>query len=124
MINNNRLATTANAFIGALAIARNEAIKRGKKIIVLAKKKDKNNEWGGGWVVVDADDNIIRDFSLLGKQNITLNSNNDISEIIFNARGFLSEPLIQDIIEIKMPGSINSRLITITASGVTRVEKK
>ncbi|MDE1462556.1 GspH/FimT family pseudopilin [Spartinivicinus poritis] len=122
MINENRLTTTANSFIGALAIARNEAIKRGVQVSVVAKDAtDNNNEWGRGWTVQDAANNVIRDFPSLNQQNISLNSTGNINTITFNARGFLATN--QDNVDIQIPGSTTSRLVTITRSGVTRIEK-
>ncbi|MCX4027128.1 GspH/FimT family pseudopilin [Endozoicomonas sp. SM1973] len=123
MINENRLTTTANSFIGALSIARNEAIKRGVQISVVAKDaSDNNNEWGRGWTVQDAASNVIRDFPSLDQQNISLNSTNNFSTITFNARGFLATN--QDTVNLQLPGASSTRLITVTASGVTRIEKK
>ncbi|WP_163830930.1 GspH/FimT family pseudopilin [Spartinivicinus ruber] len=121
MINENRLTTTANSFIGALAIARNEAIKRGQQISVVAKSSTADNEWGGGWEVRDANNEVIRDFPSLTEQSIALNSNNNFSTITFNSRGFLATT--QDTVDIQLPGANSSRLITVTASGVTRIEK-
>lgn len=129
MVNNNRLASTANSFIGALAIARNEAINRGQSVSVQAKTPQADNEWGGGWTVELPDPNnpgstiVIRDFASLDQQSITLDSSNDVSTITFNARGFLT-PTQQDTVDIQIPNSTTSRLVTVTASGVTRIEKK
>lgn len=55
MANKNRMATVANDFVGALQLARSEAIKRGEGRVLLKKI---GAEWESGWTVfVDYDDN-------------------------------------------------------------------
>lgn len=51
LIDSNRLTTSANGLVSALQLAKSEAIKRNRLVIV-----SKNNTWEDGWVVF-ADDN-------------------------------------------------------------------
>ena len=66
MIKNNRLATSANAFVTAANIARSEAIKRGVRVTV-CKSADgasctTSDDWDQGWIVfADLDNNATVD---------------------------------------------------------------
>lgn len=60
-IKNNRLATTANAFVTAASLARSEAVKRGSRVTV-CKSNDgatctNANNWDQGWIVFTDENN-------------------------------------------------------------------
>lgn len=59
LIQNTRISTQVNRFVGDLNLARSEAIKRGLSIRVTALAgEDKSNEWGTGWRIwIDSDNN-------------------------------------------------------------------
>lgn len=65
LIRSNRLTAAANDMLGAIALARSEALKRGARV-VLCKSTDSatcNNSasWGDGWIVfLDADNDSVR----------------------------------------------------------------
>lgn len=65
LIRSNRLTSAANDMLGAVGLARSEALKRGQRV-VLCKSTDSstcNNSasWGDGWIVfLDADNDSIR----------------------------------------------------------------
>ncbi len=66
MVKNNRMATTANELVGALNLARSEAIKRGVRVTV-CKSADgatctTSGNWEQGWIVfTDIDNNATYD---------------------------------------------------------------
>jgi type IV fimbrial biogenesis protein FimT len=60
LIQNNRAATQANELVGALGLARAEAVKRGLPVAICASNDSSTctggNDWAGGWIVF-VDDN-------------------------------------------------------------------
>lgn len=88
-IQTNRMATQANEFVAALALARSEAIKRGTRT-TLCKSPDGSNctnggNWDQGWIVfVDGNNNataddgtgsILKVYSSLGSSTLSGNTN-------------------------------------------------
>lgn len=63
-VKNNRLTTNANALLGALAIARSEAVKEGQRATVCASDDQATcggDDWTLGWIVwVDVDGNGVQ----------------------------------------------------------------
>jgi len=97
-VRSNQISAQANDFVGALSLARSEAVKRGRNITITATSSTSSNEFGGGWSifvdsdndgVVDSGEEIIRVHEALQGSN-TLNSVNNISTLAFTATGFLS----------------------------------
>ncbi len=97
-IQNYRITTQANEFLGALNLARGEAVKRNTVVRITAlDATDAANEWGQGWRVwVDSNGNgaydageEIRVSSALSGSS-TLDSVENVSEIQFLATGFLN----------------------------------
>ena len=97
MIQNNRLTTEANHFIGDLNYARLEAIKSNDEIVITALNPSSSDEFGEGWVIWrDLDDDGTRDageeirFGQALKGTTTLDSLDDITEIKFKGNGGLN----------------------------------
>lgn len=80
MIASHRLKTQANSFVGALNIARSEAVKRNKLVVV----RKTSTDWKDGWEVFvdfdadnskDNDDEVIQAYeSLINNYSITVTS--------------------------------------------------
>lgn len=111
-IRNNRLVSQANEFVGALHLARSEAIKRGNQVTIC--KSDNASSCGGsgvnwenGWIIfsdLDGDgvadigtgtcalgeDCIVRIAATLGGGNTLRGNNNIANRVTFNPRGFSS----------------------------------
>ena len=68
-IKNNRVTAQANDLVVAVQLARSEAVKRGTRGVICAKKVDKDectdsDDWSTGWIVysdVDQDGNLVVD---------------------------------------------------------------
>jgi type IV fimbrial biogenesis protein FimT len=99
VILNNRLVTQTNTFIGALTLARTEAIKNGANTSICISNNGSSctggTNWGEGWIVfsdlngdgaVNGNDNIWL-FNGALKGSNTLYYNTSINAITFNARG-------------------------------------
>jgi type IV fimbrial biogenesis protein FimT len=90
-IRNNRLTVHANELIGALNLARSEAIKRRASIEVCASTDQAScngSSWAGGWIVRVQNGELIRAFEPM-KGSITVNSGG-ISRFTYNQNGFLT----------------------------------
>ncbi len=101
-LQNNRAAEQSNALVGALALARNEAVTRGIPVSVCASTDGEscdvaNTVWTPGWIVfsdaagtlgtVDDDDTVLRALPALSG-GATLSS--DANFISYNPSGFLN----------------------------------
>jgi len=100
LMRNNRVAAHANEFLGALNLARGEAIKRGSGVrVVLCPGTSagcSGTAWGSGWIVFvdtnnngsrDAGEPVLRVYSALSG-NETLTGNTNVSSYIsFTADG-------------------------------------
>lgn len=65
LIRSNRLTAAANDMLGAVAVARSEALKRGQRVVLCKSTNsstcDNSASWGDGWIVfVDADNDSVR----------------------------------------------------------------
>ncbi len=142
-IRSNRLASYANSLTSALSIARSEAIKRGKNVIV--RRVDNNSftnvgvgaNWEDGWdVFVDEDgdgndvyevgDTRIKTFPALA-EGFTLRGNNPFdARIIYTPRGQISGLGGRFVIcdnrdNDLLPDPNTSRLLTVLTTGRSRV---
>lgn len=106
-IRNNRLTTQTNEFIGALHLARSEAIKRGTQATICKSANGSSCagvNWEDGWIVfsdLDGDGNadigggtcgsgedcILRIATGLQGQNTLRGNNNIVNRVTFNPRG-------------------------------------
>lgn len=137
LIRNNRAATEANLFIGALSVARSEAIKRGSRVTI-CKTSDQlscttSGDWAQGWLVfadpnenasVDAGEPVIQVYQPL--DGTTLAGNTLISDYIsYIADGTTKKTdggLQNGTVSLCRPPT--GRSIVINKAGRVRVEKQ
>jgi type IV fimbrial biogenesis protein FimT len=96
-VNNNRLYASQNEFVAYLALARNEAARRGVPVMLTATAPTTGNAFGGGWTVwVDTNGNgtfdsgepLLRTHEALS--SMILIGDGTITSISFNPTGFLA----------------------------------
>lgn len=88
-IQNNRLTTTANTFVASANLARTEAVKRGRDVIVVASAPASDDEWGRGWVVgIDGNDD--GDLDDTGSDTVLRNVQSVDDSVTFNSTGDVS----------------------------------
>ncbi|HDP89758.1 MAG TPA: prepilin-type N-terminal cleavage/methylation domain-containing protein [Thioalkalivibrio sp.] len=124
IIENNRIATQANSFIAALALARSEAVSKGATTRVEATGGD----WAGGWkvtrVLSGGGTEDLRVFEALTGQT-TFTSTQSITALQFTSKGYLdvATGTVYDFV-MKSPKCTgnNARKITITAVGRPAIE--
>lgn len=71
LIENDRVSGTTNELVGALQLARSEAIKRHASVTVCRRKPnddicENGTDWTSGWLVTDSSGNAIRAWDALG----------------------------------------------------------
>jgi len=90
VLQNNRLATQANSLVGALNLARSEAIKRGADISITAASGGFQNGWcvhlGDG--CGSATDNL-RQFDAMSQMSV---NSGGVTTLVFNGRGYKITP--------------------------------
>lgn len=94
-VRDNRLVTQTNEFIGALHLARSEAVKRSKEVVVCTSSDgavcDNNAAWTDGWVVLADNGNLVlRVGPALDGDNSILASAGLAHRITYNQRGMAS----------------------------------
>ncbi|MBU2706516.1 GspH/FimT family pseudopilin [Zooshikella marina] len=122
LIVENQLAAGSNSFVGSIAVARSEAIKRGQAVRLEAlDASDNSNEWGPGWrIVVVTSSELIREYEALDN-NATLNSVGDNGAYTFNSRGFITTA--GDTLNLCHSSGDGSRQIQLLRSGSTSLIK-
>ena len=80
----NRLATQANELVGAVNLARSEAIKRGQDVTVQASAGGFQNGWCVHLGANCAGANIVREFRAMNQMAVV---SGGISTLVFNGRG-------------------------------------
>ncbi|MBK7544080.1 MAG: GspH/FimT family pseudopilin [Candidatus Competibacter sp.] len=138
-IYNNRLVTVINEFIGALNLARSEAIKRGVRVTLCKSGNGASCASSGGyeqgWIVfidpnsnatVDAGESIIRVFeSIPGQTGMTLTGNRPVARYI----SYVATGATQSIGGAFQAGALtlcaapNARRIVINMAGRIRTEE-
>ena len=94
-VDQQRLTTHTNDFIGALAYARSEAVKLGGVVSVVAAAPEDGNEWGGGFCVAVGNPNnctgaVLRSFEASDAVTMDAVAGIDgVNPLSFNARGTL-----------------------------------
>ncbi|HSH42747.1 MAG TPA: GspH/FimT family pseudopilin [Arenicellales bacterium] len=120
ILQNNRVTTQANGLVGALNLARSEAIKRGANISVTAAGGGFQNGWcvhlGGG--CGSASDNL-REFGAMRQMNV---NSGGVSTLIFNGQGHKATPNTAVTIRVQPQDCTagdagRARDITITNTG-------
>jgi type IV fimbrial biogenesis protein FimT len=124
-IANTRLPTTTNDFITAISFARSEAIKRSALVRIVAIAPTADNEWGGGWDMVDQGGTLIQTFPAI-PTSITMNDTaTDATTLAFDGRGFLSGLAAGTTISIcdDRPNEIGRQLI-ISPTGRVQLNRQ
>lgn len=128
-LQNNRAAEQSNALVGALALARNEAVTRGSPVSVCASEDGEtcsaDTDWSTGWIVftdaeapigeVNDPDAVLRALpALVSDSELTSTA----SVLPFNASGFLSSAAGATF-ELTVPDCTgnNNRTITVNLQG-------
>ena len=135
MIQNNRITTQANLFLGALNVARSEAVKRGKTVSICSSANQTscagNNAWEAGWIVFvddsgtagtrDGTDAIIRVWSALAGGS-TLAEGGTASYVQYQTTGTANAAAS---FSLTIPDCIGDqvRTIAISATGRANVTK-
>lgn len=136
-IANNRAATQTNEIVGALQLARNEAVIRSAPVTLCAASNPAGTacasgtgsiNWSNGWIVfvdsagaagvIDAGDTVLRIYPVL-KANSTLTA--DTPFIRYKEDGFLSAGVTTLALRVPQCKLTNNRDIQITAQGRPRL---
>jgi len=126
-VNNNRLYASQNEFVGYLALARNEAARRGVPVMLTAAAPTTGNAFGGGWTVwVDTNGNgtfdtgepLLRSHEALAPS--ILIGDGTTTTISFNPTGFLTAGAV-DVKLCATDPTLPSFDISIQANGLTDV---
>lgn len=129
LIENSRVTTQANTLLGAVNLARSEAVKQGVPVSI-------QNEPGGfvdGWCVIsgglngcqNARDNalMLREFPAL--EGVTV-SQGGAAGITFDARGYQAAPGANVQIELEPPACVNGdnrmRVVSVSVAGRASVD--
>jgi type IV fimbrial biogenesis protein FimT len=115
LVRNNQMTTQANELIGALNLARSEAIKRGSSVSITAASGDSN--WKDGWSVADGGETIRVYAAQKGEH--TLVSDGGDSTYSYDPQGFINN---NDTISLCLDSGATGRRITIAASGHAHVD--
>lgn len=112
---NNRLASAANDLVGAINVARSEAIRSRTTIIV----KAATGGWDSGWTVTDAaGTRIIQSYQADGDLDIEPDSPETV--LGFTARGIRTETG-QRLFTIKQGAGEHWRCVVLNAAGAPKV---
>ena len=115
LVRKNQMTTQANELIGALNLARSEAIKRGSSVSITSTSGDSN--WKDGWSVADGGETI-RVYAAQKGQH-TLVSDGGDSTYSYDPQGFINN---NDTISLCLNSGATARRITIAASGHAHVD--
>jgi len=127
---NNQLITQANTVLGSLALARSEALKRGRRVTVCASSDaiHCSDSWHSGWIVfTDTDDNnivgsadtVVRIYDALPPGSTLIGNTPVSSTITFNARG---RSVAGTLFLCDRRGADHARSIVIAATGRSRID--
>lgn len=123
----NQLVATRSAFSTAVALARSEAVKRNRPVVLQPMAGgSKGNEFANGWeIVVDEDSNgVVADTELRIRRYPALAPSITLSgtgAVIFRATGALGNTSDQVFTVCRASGSANGYSVTVTPSGVADV---
>ncbi len=128
MINNNRSIALGEELVTALNYARAEAVKRGDSVSVCASSDGATctGTWTQGWVVADADDNVLRHWEApnTGAAIAVTRNAAAITSISFARLGILSPATQVNITSsVSGCGSGAARTITVGPAGLINVAR-
>lgn len=124
LMENSRVTTQANGFLGAINLARSEAIRQGAQVSI----QNEPGGFGNGWCVIsgaldgcqNARDNdlVLREFP---EMNGVVVDPNGVAGISFDARGYQDAPGANVTIELTPPdcvaGENRQRVISVSLAG-------
>jgi type IV fimbrial biogenesis protein FimT len=116
LIRSNRLTTQANEILGALALARSEAVKRAAPVSITTASGDSN--WKAGWTVAVAGGADLRVYSAQ-KGSHTLASDDGYSSFQYDSQGFIDNG---GTLSLCTGSGETGRQIVISPSGHARVD--
>ncbi len=137
----NHLATTANDFVSAFALARESAVAKGRSVTLCAGDQSgcfDTVDWSNGWLAfVDADksgtldaDEQILFTGIARRDDVVVQGNTPVEKpVIFSPLGFASQPggaFTAGTLRVCVPTDIanNTRDLVLAKSGRLRVEAK
>lgn len=89
VLQRNALTAQVNGFLASLQLARSEAVRQRNIIVVRARDASvATNEWGPGWTVRDASDNVLRTFEP-AREGMVFDGPDGVDTVVFNDRGRL-----------------------------------
>jgi type IV fimbrial biogenesis protein FimT len=124
----NQVVATRSAFSAAVSLARSEAVKRNRPVVLQPLAGgSKGNEFGNGWeIVVDEDgDGSLADSELRIRRYPALSPSVTLSgkdALTFRATGALGNASDQVFTVCRAAGSANGYSVTVTPSGVADVD--
>jgi type IV fimbrial biogenesis protein FimT len=129
LIENSRVTTQANTLLGAVSLARSEAVKQGTDVSI----QNEPSGFAGGWCVItgglngcqNARDNglMLREFPPLNGVTV---SQSGVTGITFDGRGYQAAP--SSLVEIEMDppdcavGADRRRVVSVSLAGRASVE--
>lgn len=129
----NRLATTTNAFIASIALARSEAIRssRGAAVCSSANGTACGGTWNDGWLVwtdvngnaaIDTGETVVR--YVQGNAKLSLTASGSATSIVFNGRGGATSTPTFTLRPTSCPaGQQLTNTLTMNASGQIKTSK-
>ncbi len=118
-VRSNRLTTQANEFITSVKLARAEAVRRNRNIVLTpSDASDNSNEWGPGWAMTDPTEaNALRVIAAL-PGTLTLDGPDTLAALTFNSTGMLDGITLDQVFLMCNDQKAGHR-ITLTRTGQT-----
>jgi len=117
LVKNNRIATQANSILTSLHQARGEAVNRGVDIRV--EPLVDGTDWSSGWrIVVDSDDEVLRNFDAVASSSLT----SSVDEIIYQSNGQANTAATFTLLADECTGE-HKRVVTVSLSGLPALDQ-
>ena len=116
LMRSNRLTTQANEILGALALARSEAVKRATPVSITTTSGD--SDWKDGWTVAVAGGADVRVYSAQDGDH-TLVSDDGYSSFQYDSQGFIDN---SGTLSLCTGSGETGRQVVISPSGHARVD--
>ncbi len=132
MMRDNRLVAQTNEFLGALHLARSEAVKRNRAVVVCKSADgetcDTSTQWHEGWLVwvdlngnalQDSDEPVLRVAGGLSGENRIFASTGLEDQVIFNRRGMASAIGAWSFCDVR--GAAHASAVVLNPSGRPKI---
>lgn len=121
VVQDNRLATTANALVRSMNVARSEALERGRDVTV---EPQSGTDWESGWEVwSDTDDDDNRDadevIQTIGAPEDAVSINSGVDEVVYVPSGLATT---NGCFDITGSGSATARNVDVSPTGRARAD--